>query len=625
MPRRGTSGALYRKSALAGLNYLFENMFLVNRNNFRSDEGWVWCTLVPLTPSGPEGSSGKRFIREVLPGCLTGAKGLFRPGNIFDKRLAWHKKKQRCIMENKYLVFARKWRPQNFDEIMGQDHVIIPLKRAIETGRIMHAYLFSGPRGIGKTTTARVFAKALNCDKGPTVNPCNECPVCKEIINGTSLDVIEIDGASNRGIDEIRQLRENVWVGSARGKYKIYIIDEVHMLTKEAFNALLKTLEEPPRHVIFIFATTDPKNIPQTILSRCQHFRFRRMPVNLITENLKMIAKNENINYEEKALYTIANAADGALRDGQRIFDQIVTFAKGEKLTVSMVNEMLGEIEKDKLYELFELMLKNDYKNAIALIENIFEKGYDLGNFFKNFIELLKNCLIIKATGSKEFLSITDDEYSRLKDGINDLFSEEILNLLKKALDTEFLMEKTHQPELIFEMFIIDSIMSIHGKTADTKISEEKEIVVPSIQNKIENVIIESIEEKETVKELTKEIIEKRWINVLDRIKNKTKEIEIIQAFETAIIASFSTPNLFIIGKNSFFTGILGKKSDLLKEAIKEEFGKDVVLVIQEKEEYKQNIIIEKNIEEEDLMNHPLIKEIKKVFPIKDVRIKKKT
>ncbi|MBP7791607.1 MAG: DNA polymerase III subunit gamma/tau [Candidatus Goldbacteria bacterium] len=528
-------------------------------------------------------------------------------------------------MENKYLVFARKWRPQNFDEIMGQDHVIIPLKRAIETGRIMHAYLFSGPRGIGKTTTARVFAKALNCDKGPTVNPCNECPVCKEIINGTSLDVIEIDGASNRGIDEIRQLRENVWVGSARGKYKIYIIDEVHMLTKEAFNALLKTLEEPPRHVIFIFATTDPKNIPQTILSRCQHFRFRRMPVNLITENLKMIAKNENINYEEKALYTIANAADGALRDGQRIFDQIVTFAKGEKLTVSMVNEMLGEIEKDKLYELFELMLKNDYKNAIALIENIFEKGYDLGNFFKNFIELLKNCLIIKATGSKEFLSITDDEYYRLKDGINDLFSEEILNLLKKALDTEFLMEKTHQPELIFEMFIIDSIMSIHGKTADTKISEEKEIVVPSIQNKIENVIIESIEEKETVKELTKEIIEKRWINVLDRIKNKTKEIEIIQAFETAIIASFSTPNLFIIGKNSFFTGILGKKSDLLKEAIKEEFGKDVVLVIQEKEEYKQNIIIEKNIEEEDLMNHPLIKEIKKVFPIKDVRIKKKT
>jgi DNA polymerase-3 subunit gamma/tau len=538
--------------------------------------------------------------------------------------LAWHKK-QRCVMENKYLVYARKWRPQNFDEIMGQDHVIIPLKRAIETGRIMHAYLFSGPRGIGKTTTARVFAKALNCDKGPTVNPCNECAMCKEIINGTSLDVIEIDGASNRGIDEIRQLRENVWVGSARGKYKIYIIDEVHMLTKEAFNALLKTLEEPPRHVIFIFATTDPKNIPQTILSRCQHFRFRRMPMNLIIENLKMIAKKENINYEEEALYTLANAADGALRDGQRIFDQIVTFAKGEKLTVSMVNEMLGEIEKDKLYDLFELMLKNDCKNAIGLIENIFEKGYDLGNFLKKFIGLLKNCLIIKATSSKEFLSITDDEYSRLNDGIKDLSSGEILDLLKKSLDAEFLMEKTHQPEIIFEMFIIDSIMSIHGKPADTKISEEKETFIPPVQNKIENVIIESIEEKETVKELTKEIMEKRWINVIDRIKNKTKEIETIQAFETAIVVSLVKSNLFIIGKNPFFTGILVKKSDLLKEAIKEEFGKDVVLVIQDREEYKQNIIIEKNVEEEEVMNHPLIKEIKKVFPIKEVKIKKKT
>lgn len=522
-------------------------------------------------------------------------------------------------MENKYLVFARKWRPQNFSEIIGQDQVIIPLKRAIETGRIMHAYLFSGPRGIGKTTTARVFAKALNCDKGPTVNPCNECEVCKEIIDGNSLDVIEIDGASNRGIDEIRQLRENVWVGSARGKYKVYIIDEVHMLTKEAFNALLKTLEEPPRHVIFIFATTDPKNIPQTIISRCQHFRFRRMPVNLIIENLKMIAKNEKVNYEEETLYTIAKAADGALRDGQRIFDQIVTFAKGEKLTVSMVNEMLGEIEKEKLYELFELIVKNDYKNAIATIENIFEKGYDLGHFLKNFIELLKNCLIIKVTDSKGFLSVTDEEYFKLRENLIKLSKEQILNILKKALDTELFIEKSRQPDIIFELFIIDSIMSIHGKTKNNQIPDKHE----KEPGKNSNVIIESIEEKETVKELTKEIIEKRWENVIDRIKNKTQNLEIVQAVETTIIISFSKPNLFIIGKNPFFAGILNKQSELIKEAIKDEFGHDVVLVIQEKEEYKKDLYLEKNMEEEELMNHPLIKEIKKVFPIKDVRIKK--
>lgn len=529
-------------------------------------------------------------------------------------------------MENKYLVFARKWRPQNFSEIIGQDQVIIPLKRAIETGRIMHAYLFSGPRGIGKTTTARVFAKALNCDRGPTVNPCNDCVVCKEIINGNSLDVIEIDGASNRGIDEIRHLRENVWVGSARGKYKIYIIDEIHMLTKEAFNALLKTLEEPPRHVIFIFATTDPKNIPQTIISRCQHFRFRRMPINLIIENLKMIAKNEKVEYEEETLYTIAKAADGALRDGQRIFDQIVTFAKGEKLTAGMVNDILGEIEKEKLYELFDLIVKNDYKNAIAVVENIFEKGYDLGHFLKNFIELLKNCMIIKATDTKEFLSITDEEYHKLNENLVKLSKEQILNMLKKALDAELFIEKSHQPDIIFEMLIIDEILSIHGKTVNTDITEDNLRIPPKHEKesgKISNVFIESIEEKETVKELTKEIIEQRWENVMDRIKNKTQSPEIIQAVETSRIISFSQPNLFIIGKNSFFADILNKQSELLKETIKEEFGNEVVLVIQEKEEYKKDLDMEKDIEEEELMNHPLIKEIKKFLPIKDVKIKK--
>ncbi len=538
--------------------------------------------------------------------------------------MVWHKKG--IIMENKYLVFARKWRPQNFDEIIGQDQVIIPLKRAIETGRIMHAYLFSGPRGIGKTTTARVFAKALNCDRGPTVNPCNECAVCREIIDGNSLDVIEIDGASNRGIDEIRQLRENAWVGSTHGKYKIYIIDEVHMLTKEAFNALLKTLEEPPRHVIFIFATTDPKNIPQTILSRCQHFRFRRMPVNLIIENLKMIAKNEKVDYEEETLYTIAKAADGALRDGQRIFDQIVTFAKGEKLTAIMVNDMLGEIEKEKLYKLFEFIIKGDYKNAIDTIERIFEKGYDLGHFLKNFIELLKDCLIIKTTDSKDFLSVTDEEYQRIRKNLKDLSNEEILNILKKALDTELFIEKSHQPDIIFEVFIIDSIMSIHRKTENRIVTEENIQISEKKEKeteKISNVIIESIEEKQTVKELTKEIIERRWENVMDRIKNKTQSPEIVQAAETSAVISFSKPNLFILGKNSFYAGILNKNLELLKEVIKEEFGNDVVLVIQEKEEYQKDLNLEKNIEEEELMNHPLIKEIKKVLPIKNVKIKK--
>lgn len=252
-------------------------------------------------------------------------------------------------MENNYQVFARKWRPQLFDEIIGQSQVTEPLKRAIELNRIMHAYVFSGPRGVGKTTTARVFAKALNCEKGPTTQPCNVCSACVEITNGTALDVTEIDGASNTGVDNIRELRERVGLSAASSKYKVYIIDEVHMLSTSAFNALLKTLEEPPKHVIFIFATTEPEEIPQTILSRCQHFRFKRMPMDLIVHNLKDIASKEKINCEEKAYYTVAKAADGALRDGQRIFDQLVTYARGEQLTDLLASEMLGEIDSDIL------------------------------------------------------------------------------------------------------------------------------------------------------------------------------------------------------------------------------------------------------------------------------------
>lgn len=271
-------------------------------------------------------------------------------------------------MENKYMVFTRKWRPKTFEEIIGQDQVIIPLKRAIEINRIMQAYLFSGPRGTGKTTTARIFAKALNCVKGPTVNPCNKCDICNEISDGSSLDVIEIDGASNRGIDEIRQLRESVGFGAAKGKYKIYIIDEVHMLTKEAFNALLKTLEEPPQHVIFIFATTDPQQIPQTILSRCQQFKFKKLTQKLIYENLKFIAKNENIEVDDNAIAIIAKSVDGALRDAQRIFDQSITYAKNEKVTEEIVRNLLGAIKIDMLKNVFKSEILKKPEDALVIL-----------------------------------------------------------------------------------------------------------------------------------------------------------------------------------------------------------------------------------------------------------------
>ena len=233
-----------------------------------------------------------------------------------------------------YLVTARKWRPQKFSEVVGQEHITSTLKNAIKSNRIAHAYLFTGPRGVGKTTTARILAKSLNCTNPIDAEPCNECEMCKEILGGQSMDIIEIDGASNRGIDEIRTLRESVKYAPTHGKYKIYIIDEVHMLTKESFNAFLKTLEEPPEHTVFIFATTDVHKVPATIISRCQRFDFRRIQLDTIKETLSGIAAAEKIEIDDKTLTIIAKKADGALRDAESFFDQVVSLCEGDRKSV---------------------------------------------------------------------------------------------------------------------------------------------------------------------------------------------------------------------------------------------------------------------------------------------------
>ena len=265
-------------------------------------------------------------------------------------------------MEHKpYIVIARKYRPQTFDEVIGQTPISTTLKNAISLNRVGHAYLFSGPRGVGKTSMARIFAKALNCKKGPTVTPCGECPACAEIEGARSLDVLEIDGASNRGIDEIRTLRENVKFAPAAGKYKIYIIDEVHQITADGFNALLKTLEEPPAHVKFIFATTSSHKVPATILSRCQRFDFRRISVETIAGALKEICKKEKIKIDDDALFTIAKTADGSLRDSQSVLDQMAASTEG-KISKEDVVRSLGVLEEETLVELMNALAKRDAK-----------------------------------------------------------------------------------------------------------------------------------------------------------------------------------------------------------------------------------------------------------------------
>ncbi|MBI1910612.1 MAG: DNA polymerase III subunit gamma/tau [Deltaproteobacteria bacterium] len=314
-----------------------------------------------------------------------------------------------------YLVIARKWRPSLFEEIVGQAHVTRTLRNAVASGRIAHAYIFSGPRGVGKTTAARILAKSLNCAQGPTPIPCNKCESCKGIAGGSSVDVFEIDGASNNGVENVRELTDSVRYVPATGKYKIYIIDEVHMLSTAAFNALLKTLEEPPPHAIFIFATTEVHKIPATILSRCQRFDFKRIPFRELQQHLQKIVAEEGIKFEEKAVFTLAREADGSLRDGQSLLEQVLAFSVGGELKDSDVVEALGLMDRSILYELSEAIISRDGKACLNIVEKIYNFGYDLKRGCSDLLEHIRDLTVVKVTGEGALLDLPDSELEHLK------------------------------------------------------------------------------------------------------------------------------------------------------------------------------------------------------------------
>jgi DNA polymerase-3 subunit gamma/tau len=294
-----------------------------------------------------------------------------------------------------YQVLARKWRPQVFEDVVGQEHITRTLQNAIITSRLSHAFLFSGPRGVGKTTTARILAKALNCAEGPTPTPCGKCDSCIETAAGTSVDVMEIDGASNRGIEHIRELREAVKYAPVGGKYKVYVIDEVHMLTNEAFNALLKTLEEPPPHVIFIFATTEPQKIPATIHSRCQRYGFKRIPLQEIIDRLRKIADAEGIRITDRGLAMIARAAEGSMRDSQSLLDQAVSYS-GTEIKDEDLQVTLGSVAQEVLLKFTAGLLSKDSAELLKLVDTLLEQGQDMRQFLSGVVEHLRNLLVVK-------------------------------------------------------------------------------------------------------------------------------------------------------------------------------------------------------------------------------------
>ena len=330
-----------------------------------------------------------------------------------------------------YQVVALRYRPQSFGDLVGQGHIATALSNAINKSRVGHAYLFTGARGVGKTSSARIFAKCLNCEKGPTIEPCNECDICQAVSAGEDVDVLEIDGASNRGIDEIRQLRSNAAVRPGRSKYKIYIIDEVHMLTTQAFNALLKTLEEPPQHVKFIFCTTDPQKIPITVLSRCQRFDFSPVQTNEIANRLKEIAQAEGVEADEQALALLARRANGSMRDSQSLLEQLFSFC-GKDISVDEVNQLLGTADMGRIAEIATAMAGNDATATLNLIHRGIVEGVDAGQMADQLLGYFRDMMAVRVgCGEDTLLNCTSADLDELKDLGESLGLETILSIVQ--------------------------------------------------------------------------------------------------------------------------------------------------------------------------------------------------
>lgn len=511
-----------------------------------------------------------------------------------------------------YTVFALKWRPKNFDEIIGQSHIVSTLKNAIQKNRIASAYLFAGPRGVGKTSTARILAKALNCKTGPTIKPCLSCTTCIEIVEGRSLDVIEIDGASNRGIDEIRVLRENVKFSPSAGKFKIYIIDEVHMLTTEAFNALLKTLEEPPGFVKFIFATTQPHKVIPTILSRCQRFDFRRITVLEIAAQLERIIVSENIKVDKEVLFAIAKASDGSLRDAESVLDQLVSFSE-EKISLKDVVSVLGLVEQEVLFEITDKIIQKDAKAVLGLLNNLIDGGKDIGVFLANLIEHFRNLMIAKVTkGDAKLVDLPLEICERLLRQSELLSLEEIFSAFNILVSAQEMSKRLNSLRIPLEVNLIRLAHDTRGSI--TLIHQEKhpqEIKQPPVKDKSPQEAAQrqdaKIELTDAPQSISLDKIKDAWqniINNLGRIKMSVatylNEGEPIKVQGSTVVISF--PKNYSLHKESLERH---ENRALIEKSLSELFNVNL----------KVNFILSaQNLQKEDSEKNPFVKSALEMF-----------
>lgn len=540
-----------------------------------------------------------------------------------------------------FVVTARKYRPQRFDQVVGQEHITVTLKNAINSGRIAHAYLFTGPRGVGKTTTARILAKSLNCFNPKDAEPCNECEMCLSIQSFQLMDIIEIDAASNRGIDEIRTLRESVKYAPTKGKYKVYIIDEVHMLTKDSFNAFLKTLEEPPSHTVFIFATTDVHRVPVTIISRCQRYDFRRIQLDIIKKLLSEIAENEKIKIDDQSLTIIAKKADGGLRDAESFFDQVVAYC-GNNVEFKTVIKILNLIDEENYFLLTDAILNKDFLKAFEIADSIYKNGWNFADFLEGLIEHFRNIMTVIVTSSTNLIETAEvhlprylsyqDKFTEgdilralnfLSRTLSELkFSQNLKIKVETALCYLIALEKTESITSLIEK-INSGITSVKSDTKKNEYKiESSEIKSASISQSVSepkpNISVQKPKEEQKQATLFNlESIRTKWEGFQNLVKNE-KSLILGHYIPSMIPISLERDNLIVTIKDSEGKIIFQENQDYLQKKSVEIFGRklnfqfevDESKEITYQSEPQEQILIEKTPKISNKENTPLIDRI---------------